>query len=140
LHVDVWEDAYRGLMPDGVFAERRANLSARVDRWRINLATSLAITTVVQSPTGLIGFASVGPGRDHDVAIPTEVWALYTRWQWWGRGVGQALFEAALGDRSAYLWVLHGNARAIAFYRREGFISDGTLRHDEYGTELRMRR
>ena len=66
LHLDVWEDAYVGLMPDRVFSERRATISERIDRWRVNLASSPAATTVVEDGTGLIGFASIGPGRDED--------------------------------------------------------------------------
>lgn len=52
--------------------------------------------------------------------------------------MGHELLGATLGDRSAYLWVLHGNERAIMFYRNHGFSEDGARRTDEYGTELRM--
>lgn len=138
LHVDVWEDAYRTLMPERVFEERRATIPQRVDRWRSNLAGSAAATTVVEDGAGLIGFVSIGPGRDEDLAIEEEVWALYVRVAWWGKGVGHALLTATLAERPAYLWVLDGNDRAIAFYRRHGFIADGATRTDEYGTEFRM--
>lgn len=138
LHVDVWEDAYIGLIPDRIFHERRATIPERVDRWRLNLATSPATTTVVEDETGLIGFASIGPGRDDDIAIEEEVWALYVRAAWWGRGVGHALIAATLAERRAYLWVLDGNQRAIAFYCRHGFVADGASRTDDYGTEFRM--
>ncbi len=50
--------------------------------------------------------------------------------------------EQAIGDRAAYLWVLDGNARATAFYRRHGFADDGG-RKPEPGTgltEIRMTR
>lgn len=43
-----------------------------------------------------------------------------------GSGAGQALFEAAVGDRSAYLWILNDNPRADQFYRRNGFRPDGS--------------
>jgi len=56
----------------------------------------------------------------------------------WGTGVGHALLCDALREGSACLWVLHGNERAITFYRGHGFVADGTVRSDEYGTELRM--
>lgn len=138
LHVDVWEDAYTGLMPDHVFVERRAKLAERVASWQRSLASSPATTTVVADSSGLIGFASIGPGRDDDLAIEDEIWALYLRSAWWGRGVGHALLTATLANRSAYLWVLDHNERAIAFYRQHGFVADGTLRRDGHGTEVRM--
>ncbi len=138
LHVAVWEDAYTGLMPDHVFIERRTGLAERAANWRRIIASSPAVTTLATNGSELIGFATIGPGRDDDLGIEDEVWALYLRSSWWGRGLGHALLTTTLEDRSAYLWVLDGNDRAIAFYRQHGFIADGTVRHDEYGTEYRM--
>ena len=50
---------------------------------------------------------------------------LYSRPAALGTGVGQALLDAAIGDAPAYLWLVDGNARAAAFYRRNGFRPDG---------------
>jgi ribosomal protein S18 acetylase RimI-like enzyme len=46
----------------------------------------------------------------------------------------------AIGDRPAYLWVLEGNDRAVAFYRRHGFTEDGgrKLEPDTGLVEIRM--
>ena len=140
LHVDVWEAAYTGLIPARVLQERRAALPERVARWREIVARSPAQTTIAESATGLVGFISVGPPRDGDVHVAEEVWALYVDAAWWGRGVGHDLLTSTLDDRPAYLWVLRGNDRAVAFYRRHGFREDGTVRRDELGTELRMTR
>lgn len=147
LHVEVWEDAYRGLVPDAVLVERRAGLAAREERWRAIVATSPAATTVAERVADgrLLGFASAGPARDADLAAltpaPLELWALYVAAVHWGTGLGHRLLEHALGGGTpASLWVLRGNDRAIGFYERHGFALDGTSRTDELGTELRMRR
>jgi ribosomal protein S18 acetylase RimI-like enzyme len=60
----------------------------------------------------------------------------------YGTGVAQALMAEAIGDRAAYLWVVEGNDRAIAFYRKHGFDLDGVRDHlPETGTpEVRMSR
>ena len=34
LHVDVWDDAYTGLMPQGILDDRREKVAERVDKWR----------------------------------------------------------------------------------------------------------
>lgn len=34
LHVDCWDDAYTGLMPQPILDERRADLDKRAERWR----------------------------------------------------------------------------------------------------------
>ena len=138
LHVDVWEDAYTDLMPAAVFEERRATLPERADRWRRILLEAPSRTTVAEAAGGLVGFASVGPPRDGDVDVADELWALYVRASWWGKRVGHALLTEVLDDRPAYLWVLRGNDRAIAFYRKQGFVEDGVTQTDEHDTEVRM--
>lgn len=57
-----------------------------------------------------------------------------------GTGLADLLLAELVGERAAYLWVLDGNARAQAFYRRHGFAVDGATKpHPPTGTtELRM--
>lgn len=137
LHVDVWDDAYTGLMPQQVLDGRRATVTDRVDWWRAILEDHDR-TLVAEAPEGLIGFAAAGPGRDNDVDTELELLALYVRAGWWGTGVGFVLFEEAVGDRAAYLWVLAGNERAIRFYERQGFRLDGTEDEQDEGLHVRM--
>ena len=42
-----------------------------------------------------------------------------------GAGVGQALLDAAVGDAPALLWTAADDPRALAFYRRNGFVANG---------------
>jgi GNAT superfamily N-acetyltransferase len=139
LHLDCWDDAYTGLMPQRFLDERRADVPTRVEKWR-TILEERDNTLVAEDASGLVGFASAGPGRDNDLEgeIDTELWALYVRAGRWGTGVGYALLEAAIGDRAAYLWVLHGNERAIRFYERQGFRLDGTRDEHDEGLHVRM--
>ena len=72
--------------------------------------------------------------------MPLEVQAIYTRKAWWSTGLGSRLMEVAIGKEPASLWVLEGNERAQAFYRRKGFVEDGTVADEPFFdvTELRM--
>ena len=137
LHLYCWDDAYTGLMPQRFLDDRRADVQSRVEKWRLILEQN-DNTLVAEGPEGLVGFVSSGPGRDNDVDIETELWALYVRADRWGAGVGYALLEAAIDDRAAYLWVLHGNDRAIRFYERQGFRLDGTRDEHDEGLHVRM--
>ncbi|MFC6288013.1 GNAT family N-acetyltransferase [Nocardioides sp. GCM10027113] len=144
LHLDCWDDAYAGLVPADLLAQRRVDRAARVEQWRAILASGRS-PLVAEAPDGrggmrLVGFASSGPARDEDAPAPEELYALYVRAAWWGRGVGHALLTAALGDRAAYLWVLAGNERAVAFYERQGFRADGATVEGPEGRDVRMRR
>jgi GNAT superfamily N-acetyltransferase len=137
LHVDVWDDAYTGLMPQGILDDRREKVADRVERWR-DILKGREPTWVAEDSDGLIGFASTGPPRDNDMDDTLELYALYARAAYWGSGVGYALFEVAVGDRAAYLWVLAGNERAIGFYERQGFRLDGTKDEQDEGLHVRM--
>ena len=141
LHLDVWEEAYAGLMPDPIFAGRRAERAARIDRWRTNIGAGPIATLVAEDdvPGRLLGFASAGPARDSDPALPPlELSALYVRAESYGTGLGHRLLEKAIGSSAAYLWVLEGNQRATAFYERQGFRFDGVTKTEPVGVERRM--
>jgi GNAT superfamily N-acetyltransferase len=137
LHLDVWDDAYTGLMPQEILDERRRKVDERIERWRGILGQDEP-TWLAENAEGLVGFVSIGPTRDNDTDIPLQLFALYVRAGYWGTGVGYALFEQAVGDRAASLWVLANNERAISFYERQGFRLDGRLDEHDEGQHARM--
>ena len=143
LHLDVWEDAYSGLVPASVLAARRSDRTARIARWRQVIADG-STTEMLAEDEGaegrLLGFSRAGPGRDDpEPGLPTiEVMALYVRAEVYGQGVGHLLMRTAIGGAAAYLWVLDGNTRAIAFYPRQGFRFDGSTKTEAVGLERRM--
>ncbi|WP_018156574.1 GNAT family N-acetyltransferase [Demetria terragena] len=147
LHVEVWREAYAGLMP--AESLRRQDPAVRAERWRglaVEQAEGLAdaagkSTRVAVHPEGMLaGFATVAPSRDNDPPVPLELWALNVDSKFHGTGAAGQLLAATLGDRAAHLWVLQGNERAIAFYRKHGFELDGETRwDDDHGvTDLQM--
>jgi GNAT superfamily N-acetyltransferase len=136
LHLDCWDDAYQGLVPQEILDARRQNIEQRVETWRTILAQGNTI--VAEYDGGLIGFASAGPGRDEGLDVPLELHAIYVRAAHWGTGVGHALLDRAIGDADCYLWVLDGNARSIAFYERHGFARDGATEEAPEGLHIRM--
>jgi GNAT superfamily N-acetyltransferase len=137
LHVDVWDDAYTGLVPQGILDDRREKVAERVARWE-EILKGPTSTWVAEEENGPVGFAQTGPARDNDMEELLELYALYVRASHWGTGLGYALFETAVGDRAAYLWVLASNERAIRFYERQGFRLDGTEDEHDEGLHVRM--
>jgi GNAT superfamily N-acetyltransferase len=137
LQLDCWDDAYTGLVPQEVLDDGRRTLDARIEKWR-ELLTGGAEVLVAEAGDGLAGFANFGPPRDDDAAVDLELYAIYVRAAWWGTGLGHALFEQAVGERAAYLWVVEGNQRAIGFYERQGFRLDGRTKDEPEGLHLRM--
>ena len=135
LKLDCWDEAYTGLMPQAVLDAQRDDEPAMVARWRQVLANGN--TSVAEHDAALIGFVNAAPGSEVP-GFEIQLFALYVRAAWWGAGVGHALFEAAVGDRSAYVWMLEGNDRAIRFYERQGFRFDGAGHDEPYGRRVRM--
>jgi GNAT superfamily N-acetyltransferase len=140
LHLEVWEEAYADLMPPHILAARRASPHAQVELWRAILGHPISRVLLAERDGGLLGFVSTGPGRDDPQrGLPDlELMALYVRAEVYGAGVGHRLFEEAVGAEPAYLWVLDGNRRAIAFYERQGFGFDGVAKDEEAGLHRRM--
>ncbi|MEC3997902.1 GNAT family N-acetyltransferase [Actinacidiphila sp. DG2A-62] len=87
----------------------------------------------------VVGWAAFGPYRgEPDTTADCELYALYLRPEWAGRGVGRALMAevvrqaAAQGRERLLLWVLADNARARRFYAAAGFAPDGTEATDTF--------
>lgn len=143
-HVRIWQEAYAGLMD----ADHLAGLDpvARGERWEKILATADArqrnLVAVERASGEVVGFVAVDAARDENPPTSTELWAINVLAAHHGSGLAQAMLDEALGDEDAYLWVVDGNERAQAFYRRNGFVLDGGHQRDErLGVdELRMTR
>ena len=93
----------------------------------------------------VVGFITFGNCRDEDLEDAAEIFAIYVLEAYYGKGVGSLLMEKALeklSDRKKIaLWVFKENPRAIAFYRRFGFMPDGEERIfllDEPADTIRM--
>ncbi len=148
LHNHVWRVAYSGLMPAD-YLSKRSDVDA-TRRWRKLIATLDAhgrgtdgLSVQVAEVDGqVVGFLTVGPGRDPGTDGCVELMSLYVHPDLHGSGVAQELVKHGLPDGPSYLWVLDGNRRAQAFYRKLGYRLDGTTKpHTPSGTiEVRMTR
>ncbi|GAA2488915.1 GNAT family N-acetyltransferase [Terrabacter carboxydivorans] len=149
VHMAVWREAYADLMPAdylaGLSDERCADswreIAARAGGGSGSGAGDEARTLVVVDAAGnLAGFGSAGPSRDEDAPTPWELYAVNLASRARGTGVADRLLDELVGPRAATLWVVEGNARARAFYRRRGFADEGGRDvHPATGTpEVRM--
>ena len=147
LQNSLWRLTYAGLLPLEVLAARddETNIGVWRDRAAVHerdgRSAEGAVTLVAHDGAGVpVGWATTGPARDDDAPTATELWSLYVTPELHGAGVAQQLLAAVLPSSPAYAWVVRGNGRAIAFYRRSGFVLDGTTRlHEGLGAhELRM--
>jgi GNAT superfamily N-acetyltransferase len=140
LHLDVWDEAYAGLVAPTILEQRRRERAERVAGWQQMIGDDATTELLARDDSdALVGFSctrtSIPPADD----LPAlELLALYVRATSYGTGGGPALLRAALGDADAHLRVLEGNARATRFYERQGFLLDGSVEESPYGRQLRM--
>jgi ribosomal protein S18 acetylase RimI-like enzyme len=136
LHLASYRAAYKGLIPAEILSSLRAE--DRQQRWHLSLNDPQRQALIAQDGDGapaVIGFAEVGPSRDHDAEAGTgELMALHVVQSRWRQGAGRVLHDAALtalaarGFQEVTLWVLTGNGRGRAFYEAMGWSYDGTAR------------
>jgi GNAT superfamily N-acetyltransferase len=108
-----------------------------------------SVRVAVHDAGDVVGFAltgpAVGPAASEDESVG-QLYAIYVLAACWGTGIGYDLHRAAIDDlraegfSEAILWVLPGNARAIAFYERQGWSDRGTETDDDFdGVSVRER-
>lgn len=140
VHVDTWRETYRGLMSDAVLDDP-ALLSSREKFWIAALTDPKYShnTAAVASHEGtLIGIAMSGPSPE-DNDEPQQLHLLYAYAAFHGSGVGTSLLNAVIDPTApAALWVADPNPRAQAFYRKNGFVSDGAVKTEDEVREIRM--
>jgi GNAT superfamily N-acetyltransferase len=121
------EDRLRATAPDS-------------DRWRPRIADAGGCFLVAEDAEGVLGFVFSHRVEDADLDSQAvgELDLLYTLPRAWGAGIGRRLLDRATfgllaaGYREAVLWTEVRNERALAVYRRNGWILDGAFKDRDY--------
>lgn len=140
VHVDTWRETYRGLMSDAVLDDP-ALLDWREKFWTTALTDSRyeqnSVAVALHEGT-LIGIAMSGTSPN-DAEEQQQLFVLYAYAAFHGSGVGAALLNAVIDPSApAALWVADPNPRAQAFYRKNGFVADGTVKIEDDVRDIRM--
>ena len=141
VHVRCWQETYRGLMPDAVPGDPGFP-AARVRMWTEVLTSGRYRrnrVAVAGRDGELAGIAMSGPPEDAAAAWTRQLYVLYVCAADHGTGAGRALLDAVVDpEESAALWVADPNPRAQAFYRKHGFVADGSSQVEGAVREVRM--
>lgn len=123
LHRACWQEAYGPFVDATALARQLDDEASWEEAWRRQIEGGPPRMLAIGDDRP-VGFAVAGPNREAGLEL-RELYALYVRRDFWGTGVGQALFDEVVGAEPCSLWVLEDNARARAFYSRNGFSADG---------------
>ncbi|HFU4054961.1 TPA: N-acetyltransferase family protein [Streptococcus suis] len=140
VHWKAWQEAYAGLLPQD-YLQNTYTLE-RCQDWAVRYPQNILVALVDDR---VVGFVCYGASSQSDLSQAGEIYALYVLADFYGQKIGYQLMQAALEKLQSYkqisLWVLEGNARAIAFYEKVGFSFDGlekTVKLGEDRREYRM--
>ena len=137
VHWQAWREAYDGILPAD-FQEQMT-----LDKCRFYSQKYPENTLIALDDAKVVGFVSYGDFRD-SATIAGEIIALYVLKDYYGKGVGQQLMQAAFAALDGYqeiiLWVLENNKRAIAFYEKMGFVFDGQEKVIDLGKAVKEKR
>jgi GNAT superfamily N-acetyltransferase len=135
-HLACWQEAYAELVEPERLAGLTGDLEAKLQMWR-RVITQGQPPLVAVEGDHVVGFIAAGPDEEAGVDAHFQLRVMNVRRAYWGTGLAQRLFDEAVGNRSAYLWVMRDNARARAFYVRNGFLPDGAAKFDpDFGAEI----
>jgi ribosomal protein S18 acetylase RimI-like enzyme len=134
IHVESWNVAYRGIMPDDVIA--RSDLTYRTRFWAERIADPDWPIFLIEEQGEAVAFCQMIPTKDpdDDATRVGHITSLHVLPQLRGRGYGRILIDHVFaefrrrGFTEVTLWVLEENGNARKFYENHGFQLDGGTR------------
>jgi ribosomal protein S18 acetylase RimI-like enzyme len=134
IHVESWNVAYRGIMPDDVIA--RTDLAYRTAFWAERIADQEWPVFLIEEQGQCVAFCQMIPTKDadDDAKRVGHITSLHVLPHLRGHGHGRILMDHVLaefrrrGFTEVTLWVLEENWKARRFYEKHGFQLDGGSR------------
>lgn len=144
VHIQAWQETYRGIMPDAMLDGQ--SVEARAASWRQRIphfADNRQALAVALDDDGLLfGFAGCGPPRLKEIGTDGEIYAINIVNRGKRKRAGTRLMLAMArqleqnGFAAVGLWVLELNHPARAFYARLGGTQGASIPHEHGGKTL----
>jgi len=128
LHVQSWQTAYRGVVPDEILRSMSAERS--LPGWQKTFDSFPDNLAVVYDEIGIAGFCCAGPVVDSEKNNPFtfEIYGIHVRPDCHRKGVGSQLVTQAfdrrreLGLDGAIVWTLEALVQSRRFYEKHGGV------------------
>ena len=127
VHVQCWQEAYAGLLPDEFL--KNLSIDAKIAQWRQTVSDPQVFKLVAREAGRIVGFVSCGPTREGaGTGADGEILAIYILKAYHGRRIGRSLIAAAArfwlskGGRNLVVLSMASNNQATAFYEALGGV------------------
>lgn len=87
------------------------------------------------------GFVFANNDNDEGLVDCGSIYSIYLLEEYWGKGLASKIMSEVIcilkeeGCKQVSLWVYESNIRAIKFYEKSGFISDGTKKSSHFSNK-----
>jgi ribosomal protein S18 acetylase RimI-like enzyme len=131
IHVESWQVAYRGIVPEAMIA--KMDLATRTRFWAERIAKREWPVFVIAEAGEMVAFCQMVPSPDpgDDPRRVGHITSIHVLPHLRSRGYGRSLLDHAFAEfrrrrfTEVTLWVLEENASARRFYEKLGFHHDG---------------
>lgn len=137
IHIQAWQQGYAHLLPEHYLRGLGNQLPTRTRQWQERIREGQRVL-LAERAGQVIGWLVWGHSRDAEARAGCgEIHAINLDPAHWRLGAGRRLMETAhaelagAGFSEVTLWVLEGNARALAFYQTLGYQRDQGLVHEQ---------
>jgi len=142
IHVDVWNETYRGILPDEEIDRRTYSSSKKHWAQALDKPDKHTFYLLAETEGQTAGFCIASSRPRDSFDYDSELMAINILKAHHRKGIGKALFFEtmrrlqSMGCKKMYLWVAEKNINAIDFYRRLGCIPINESKEDHGSTEI----
>ncbi|MBS1709847.1 MAG: GNAT family N-acetyltransferase [Armatimonadetes bacterium] len=124
VHVQSWEETYRGWVPDSVIDKH--TFDSRTAMWQKAIRSGQWVWLVEEDDV-VVGFVTAGPAQKNQPGHPGQLHAIYLLKSMQGQGAGQAMFDEARAyleseGLTPFFCYFHPDNPVAGFYQRNGGI------------------
>lgn len=141
IHVNSWKSAYKSIIPDEIL--NNLDIDKRKAYFDKVIKSKTEDNVIAFEDNVATGFMTFGSCRDDDKNNSFgEIRGIYLLPEFWHQGIGTKLIKWGIneiidiGYKNISLWVLEENIQAREFYKKHGFIYDGTSKEVKIGKPL----
>lgn len=136
VYEESWKAAYKGIVPQSYLE------SIESGRWAKALDNPEWHSLIMLDGDRIVGTSAYCASRFEDMKDFGEIISIYFLPEYFGRGYGKKLLQAAInglsqmGYTDIFLWVLEDNIRARRFYEHYGFVASGKYMENNIGGKV----